>query len=63
MQMVLCKSSHVFFMIDRSITDCVTRRTTTPWINPFNLNKHLILKEIGGELGFNYATVAEEGPS
>ncbi|KAB8202222.1 hypothetical protein BDV34DRAFT_228549 [Aspergillus parasiticus] len=38
-------------------------RTTTPWINSFNVSKHIILEEIGGESGFNYATVAEEGPS
>ncbi|RAQ54749.1 hypothetical protein AFGD_003930 [Aspergillus flavus] len=38
-------------------------RTTTPWINPFNVSKHIILEEIGGESGFDYATVAEQGPS
>lgn len=63
MQVLLCKSSYVCFMFDCSITDCVTRRTTPPWINPFNVSKHIILEEIGGESGFNYATVAEQGPS
>ncbi|KAI0887862.1 uncharacterized protein GGS22DRAFT_197773 [Annulohypoxylon maeteangense] len=33
------------------------------WINPFNLNKALIISNLGIEAGFNYATVLQLGPT
>lgn len=33
------------------------------WINPFNLNKELIVSNLGIEAGFDYATVFEIGPT
>lgn len=63
MQVDLCKSSTTMFDVRLLDTDRVTRRTKTPWINPFNVNKNLILEEVGVELGIDYATVCEQGPS
>ncbi|KAI1451228.1 hypothetical protein F4805DRAFT_464043 [Annulohypoxylon moriforme] len=33
------------------------------WINPFNLNKELIVSNLSIEAGFDYATVLETGPT
>ncbi|KAF4160219.1 hypothetical protein CNMCM6069_009290 [Aspergillus lentulus] len=38
-------------------------QSITPWVNPFDINKDLILNALAVELGINYATVAEQGPS
>lgn len=33
------------------------------WINPFGLNKELVVSNLGIGAGFDYATVFETGPT
>ncbi|KAL3247338.1 hypothetical protein ABHI18_012444 [Aspergillus niger] len=42
---------------------CLLMKPDTRWVNPFNLNRELMVSNLGIEAGFEYATVFELGPT